>query len=161
MIKSGHINMKLTLFKKSFTSFLLVSMSMFSANSFGYTLKDLQGIWAMHPLNNGIANLVEFSGNTATLHPVQCDFETGLYTVDSIEKSNFKINKQNQIELYNEQGEFEQALRIISITNNQLVLEEAASDTIMLKFHYNKINKLTQIVLNIKNNIFKSLVLIG
>ena len=55
---------------------------MFSANSFGYTPKDLQGIWAMHPLNNGIANLVEFSGNTATLHPVQCDFETGLYTVD-------------------------------------------------------------------------------
>lgn len=103
--------------KKSLTSFLLVSMSMFSANSFGYTPKDLQGIWAMHPLNNGIANLVKFSGNTATLHPVQCDFETGLYTVDSIEKSNFKINKQNQIELYNEQGEFEQALRIISITD--------------------------------------------
>lgn len=74
---------------------------------------------------------------------MQCDFETGLYTVDSIEKSNFKVNKQNQIELYNEQGEFEQALRIISITDNQLVLEEAASDTIMLKFHYNKINKLT------------------
>ncbi len=45
MIKSGHINMKLTLLKKSLTSFLLVSMSMFSANSFGYTPKDLQGIW--------------------------------------------------------------------------------------------------------------------
>ena len=143
MVKSGHITMKLTLLKKSLTTFLLVTMSMFSANSFGYTPKDLQGIWAMHPLNNGIANLVEFSGNTATLHPVQCDFETGLYTVDSIEKSNFKINKQNQIELYNEQGQFEQALRIISITDNQLVLEEAASDTIMLKFYYNKINKLT------------------
>lgn len=70
MIKLGHINMKLTLLKKSLTSFLLISMSMFSANSFGYTPKDLQGIWAMHPLNNGIANLVEFSGNTATLHPV-------------------------------------------------------------------------------------------
>lgn len=54
MIKSGHINMKLTLSKKSLTSFLLVSMSMFSANSFGYTPKDLQGIWAMHPLNNGL-----------------------------------------------------------------------------------------------------------
>ncbi|MFI8145608.1 hypothetical protein [Acinetobacter sp. ABJ_C5_2] len=74
---------------------------MFSANSFGYTLKGLQGIWVMHPLNNGITNLIDFSGNTAILYPVQCAFEMGF--IDSIEKSKFKINKQNQIELCNEQ----------------------------------------------------------
>ena len=54
-------------------------MSMFNANSFGYTLKGLQGIWVMHPLNNGITNLIDFSGNTAILYPVQCSFEMGLY----------------------------------------------------------------------------------
>ncbi len=68
------------------------------------TLPKIYKVYGQCTRLNGIANLVEFSGNTATLHPVQCDFETGLYTVDSIEKSNFKINKQNQVELYNEQG---------------------------------------------------------
>jgi len=54
------------------------------------TAADLQGIWAMLPLKSGVANVIEFSADKATVHSFECygkgeadqsaDPETSTYT---------------------------------------------------------------------------------
>lgn len=54
------------------------------------TAADLQGIWAMVPLKSGIANVIEFGADQATVHAFECygkgeadqsaDPETSTYT---------------------------------------------------------------------------------
>ncbi len=89
------------------------------------------GIWAMLPLRNGIANVVEFTKEgRSNLHPFNCrkntsgEVESSIYTI-SDDGMNVRLDSGGEI----------QNLSIISINNDTMFLEQKAGN-FSLKFAY-------------------------
>ncbi|MFZ3193278.1 MAG: lipocalin family protein [Moraxellaceae bacterium] len=87
------------------------------------TAADLQGIWAMVPLKSGIANVIEFGVDQATVHAFECygkgeadqsaDPETSTYT------------RQDQIISLSSDGQAAGSLEIKALSANELTLFQA------------------------------------
>lgn len=101
--------------------------------------KDLIGIWAMLPLNNGTANVVEFKpDNQAVLHAFDCEkpqqksaVETSHYQLDEVKKT-IRLTAP----------EFTSDLHIIDLRPRTMKLEQPMGfDDISLTFSYIKVNK--------------------
>jgi hypothetical protein len=75
------------MWKQSYPAIALASLLISSQVTAG----DLQGIWAMLPLKSGVANVIEFGADKATVHSFECygkgevdqsaDPETSTYTL--------------------------------------------------------------------------------
>ena len=72
---------------------LAVALSSTSAFAASVDKDQLVGIWAMKPLNNGIANVVEFTADgKSNLHPFNCE-EPGQ---PEVEVSDYQISEDGQ-----------------------------------------------------------------
>ena len=65
------------MWKQSYPAIALASLLISSQA----TASDLQGIWAMLPLKSGVANVIEFTADKATVHAFEC------YAKDQSEQS--------------------------------------------------------------------------
>ena len=96
------------------------------------------GIWAMHPLRNGIANVAEFTKEgKSNLHSFNCrekstgEIESYTYTISSDGREiNLELN-----------GEV-QELKIVSINENSMTLGQKVGDS-LLKFSYVKTDRIS------------------
>ncbi len=132
--------------KTSFLLFSSLSVALLSTHAFANTAQDLTGgYWAMQPLNNGIANVAQFKQGVASLYTFSCDFNTGETEVGETVKSTFKLTEDNTIELYDDSGELEQALKIVALSADKMTLEQAITPDFKLTFDYNKTDKLEPI----------------
>ena len=114
---------------------LSASLISFSLNAYAYENKDIEGIWAMLPLQNGIANVAQFDANgTATLYPFNCANpeeklppETSTYSID---------RKSNTIQLTSAEGK--SSLEIAEVTDKSMVLNQKINNDVSLQFVYAK-----------------------
>ena len=96
------------------------------------------GIWAMYPLNSGIANVVEFTKDgKGNLHPFDCREKS----TDSVESSTYSINENGKNIRLLTDGEV-QNLKLISVTDNELNLGQSVGEEI-LKFSYIKVSRIS------------------
>lgn len=99
----------------------------------------LVGIWAMTPLRNGIANVVEFTKDGQShLHEFNCHkkpFGQGV-----VEASTYTLSKNKQSIRLDTNG-YAQTLKLISIDDKNMVLGQPVADY-LLKFSYRKVNQI-------------------
>lgn len=90
----------------------------------------------MHPLKNGIANVVDIRENGETiLHPFNCETRSN----EKTESSTYSIKDEKYIEIGS--GENAQTLEIVEINENSITLSQSIGDY-SLSFKYKKINKI-------------------
>lgn len=102
--------------------------------------KDLLGIWAMLPLKNGIANVVEFKANDQVLlYPFNCE-EPQIKV--AVETSHYAIDAETQVIKLTSPG-YESQLKILDITERMMKLEQPMGfEDISLTFLYLKAKKI-------------------
>lgn len=96
------------------------------------------GIWAMYPLNNGIANVVEFTKDgKSNLHPFDCREKS----TDPVESSTYSIDESGKNIRLVTDGEI-QNLKLISMTDKELNLGQSVGEE-LLKFSYLKVSRIS------------------
>ncbi|QBH98405.1 hypothetical protein EKN56_19605 [Limnobaculum zhutongyuii] len=115
-------------------SIILVFLSL---NSFATSKDNLIGIWAMYPLKNGIANVIEFKSNgTSLLHPFNCAKPN---EKNELEIFTYSINEKNNIiQLKSPSYSFD--LKILELKLSTMRLEQKINDDINLSFDYLKMD---------------------
>ncbi|NWC99869.1 hypothetical protein HX869_14070 [Pseudomonas sp. P7779] len=100
------------------------------------TQDNVVGIWAMVPLRNGIANVVEYSADAkATLHPFNCA-EPGKHQEKEV--SDFKVSDDGKvIHLKSPSDNFD--LKVLAFDPQTMTLSMDVSDT-SLTFNYVKVS---------------------
>lgn len=102
--------------------------------------KALVGIWAMFPLKNGIANIVEFrADDQVLLHSFNC--ENPQVKID-VETSHYAVDKGTQTIRLTSPG-YDQKLNIVGIVGRVMKLEQPLDfDDESLTFTYLKVTKI-------------------
>lgn len=110
------------LIKKTVFAFSLFTCVAVSAE----TTSALVGIWAMHPLNNGIANVVDFKeNNEVTLYSFTCSWVDGTYTTSPTEESEYVEDRESKvITVTNPQRSFDLAVLELGEQTMQLLYVE-------------------------------------
>lgn len=121
---------------------LIIVFAIFSLHAYANDTNDtnddnkLIGIWAMLPLNNGIANVTEFrEDGTSLLYPFNCN---SLGRSEPTEISNYVINEKDQV-IHLSSPSFEIDLRIRSLGTYGMRLEQNIGDVSLL-FTYIKMD---------------------
>lgn len=112
----------------------------FSLNAYSNENQDFEGIWAMVPLKNGIANVVQYNTDgTSSLYSFNCakpdekePIETYTYTVD---KENKTITLTS--------GTYQTSLKIVKITKRTMALEQKINDDFSVSLLYAKVSDIT------------------
>lgn len=117
------------------------------------------GLWAMQPLQNGIANVAEFTNDgKSNLHIFNCHEKS----TDPVESASYTITENgNNIRLITDDGEV-QNLKLISMDDKVLTLGQMLGDE-LLKFSYIKVNRIEPLCMlykeskdeQLKNTAFK------
>lgn len=98
----------------------------------------LVGIWAMRPLKNGIANVVEFRADgQALLHPFNCDTPD---VKEAVEESHYEVNAGDKTLRLTSPG-YDTTLNIVSLHRRNLIMEQPIIDDEKLTFSYIKMGK--------------------
>lgn len=79
------------MWKQSFAALALLATSVSSQA----TTTELQGIWAMLPLKSGVANVIEFTMDRATVHAFECYATNKSDSSADPETSTYKLNQNN------------------------------------------------------------------
>lgn len=94
------------------------------------------GIWAMHPLRNGIANVVEFTNDgKINLHSFNCRENSN----GPVESSTYTMTESGKNIRLEADGEI-QNLKLISIAAKDLTLGQSVGEE-LIKFSYLKVNR--------------------
>ncbi|WP_265495234.1 hypothetical protein, partial [Providencia heimbachae] len=98
------------------------------------------GIWAMVPLKNGIANVVEYKADgSSILQPFNCSKPD---KKDESEHSSYSINSENDVIAHkSEFGNFD--LKILEINQNTMKLEQKITDDFSVSLLYIKVDKVS------------------
>lgn len=98
----------------------------------------LVGIWAMRPLKNGIANVVEFRADgQALLHPFNCETPD---VKEAVEVSHYEVNARENTLRLTSPG-YDNTLNIKHLAARNLIMEQPIIDDEKLTFSYIKMGK--------------------
>lgn len=133
---------------------VLASSSVYSATPPASPLvdkKDLIGIWAMLPLKNGIANVVEYKTNDQVLvYGFNCEKPQ---TEIAVETFHYIVDKTSQV-IKLTSPDYKSQLKILDITERMMKLEQPMGfDDISLTFSYLKVNKVAPLCVMYKLSI--------
>lgn len=121
--------------KKSTT--LTLSLLLFPVTAFAFTSSDLEGHWAMKPLNNGVANVISFDGKGGlTLHPFECTAGGKFKKSGSKEKFEYGIS-DSSIHL-SSSGEPVEEMKVSNFGDGEMTAMEVGAG---LTFTYVKVNQ--------------------
>jgi hypothetical protein len=120
---------------------LLLSLSILLASCTTTPIKDTKavnsenarvvGIWAMMPLRNGIANVIEFTNEgKSNLHSFNCNEKS----TNEVESSTYAVSEDRTKILFKSGGETED-LQIIGISEKAMILGQLVGSEV-LKFSY-------------------------
>lgn len=101
----------------------------------------LIGIWAMQPLNNGIANVIEFSKDgKITNNMFRCDWLKKSYDNDGVEISRYEV-EENGVYILNldNQSVIETALVVDYINENSMSVRQLIDPQNAIRISYIKV----------------------
>lgn len=101
----------------------------------------LIGIWAMQPLSNGIANVIEFSKDgKITNNMFRCDWLKKSYDNDGVEISRYEVEENGVYILnLNNQSEIETALVVDYINENSMSVRQLIDPENAIRISYIKV----------------------
>ena len=101
----------------------------------GFEKQDLHGIWAMIPLNNGIANVVTLDKDGVNKHyTAQCTDKNGHYSISEPDIGKYKVSN-NQLVITDDDGNLVTELKILFVSQSEMKLGQ---DDFVLKYNKTK-----------------------
>lgn len=119
---------------------LFTLLVVFSLNAYSNENQDIEGIWAMIPLKNGIANVVQYNTDgTSSLYSFNCAKPD---VKEPVETYSYTVDKENKI-ITLTSGTYHTSLKIVNITKKTMALEQKINDDFSVSLLYAKVSDIT------------------
>lgn len=119
---------------------LFTLLVVFSLNAYSNENQDIEGIWAMIPLKNGIANVVQYNTDgTSSLYSFNCAKPD---VKEPVETYSYTVDKENKI-ITLTSGTYHTSLKIVKITKKTMALEQKINDDFSVSLLYAKVSDIT------------------
>lgn len=117
---------------------LSASLLLFSLTAYSAENQDIEGIWAMVPLKNGIANVVQYNADgTSSLYSFNCAKPD---TKEPPETASYAVDKKNNVIVLTS-GTASLSLKITGITQKTMTLEQKINDDFSVSLRYLKVSE--------------------